>query len=876
MHVVQHQYHRTAPKLRTRSRERISNGTHAHGQGHRLANNGHAGHRSSSPPPLPKSATLPLHTKRAPFTSTSDPSHARPLHNGNGYDLSHSSYNGLTPTLNSQQAQAILRSPSPVTCVPGENGALHTHSSLSHSNSGLCLQTTASDPPQSLATLFENSPRIAELIRQLEASRTSLTELRSQLSDAQSSAAASHSALSDELESQRARKRADDASRMDLKARTRSLEEAKRSAESVRRDAEKRLKAVQSTRSGVISRSERLKKEVDNMGKQVEVCGSDIVRSGVETSAIEKELIANVEKRRAEVRDMEEVIVGLGSQVRQMEERLESEKQRLKGAEKKAKEREDAENKHYQNFMQPPSGISLVHNGQPDKSTTTNEGSDIQYPDTKGPLLPHDNSPVLMPRRLSGASNQGMVRSPPEVRPTLTLSPTGLAARSKGYSIFDEDIASLQKSQIVTHGSVGRPFNSLNARSFAPFADSDGLMSVAASGGGFSPVTSSLIPSSLIETLGISPSGIDILSSDLVNATSTPIEPMEASRSFQSDSDVIIERDWQAKHGKHNAPIVSSLSTLGGQERSSPISLSPVSSSAMATEQDPFEVRVSHQNQRGFDEFGVLNRVDQRMTLPPRTTQLVAQDFSVPQRVRVESLPVASIDRPAPATDSNRWIFGKEKKRLNPDAKEFSLSKETELKLLSKNANVTVARDNVPPMVPGLVPSEPTFDMIKSTLGTPPLMHSQATHSSSTSSVLSTPSMSPFGSWFGAFTPSPEERKKLNPSLGSSNNTSLEQLTSLDVPSLPESPKPGYVNHSHGHPQVQSLINGSSLWSSDSSPLRPKLKFSPFADDEPVPPPPPAKTTAINGSLDSRICAHQEESSRGASRLRIVERSMTK
>ena len=176
--------------------------------------------------------------------------------------------------------------------------------------------------------------------------------------------------------------------------------------------------------------------------------------------------------------------------------------------------------------------------------------------------------------------------------------------------------------------------------------------------------------------------------------------------------------------------------------------------------------------------------------------------------------------------------------------------------LLSKNAGSTVPTTTTTATSTALAPaptqSVPSFDMIKSAFTTtPPLTHSQATAlSSSTSSKSTPPSVSPFmSSWFGssrAFAPSPEEREKLKRALGGSNNTSLDQLTQLsslsDVGSLPASPKPapGFVNHGHGHahghhtPVHANTLNGASpsLWGSDGYSHKPRLTFSPFADDD--------------------------------------------
>jgi len=129
---------------------------------------------------------------------------------------------------------------------------------------------------------------------------------------------------------------------------------------------------------------------------------------------------------------------------------------------------------------------------------------------------------------------------------------------------------------------------------------------------------------------------------------------------------------------------------------------------------------------------------------------------------------------------------------LNPDAKEFSLSRKSS---------------------PGVIGGSPYDALNPNGLGI------SAMTASTSSSLLR------------AFAPLPEEREALQRALGGSTNTSFERLPSLsDVGSISSSP-----SHSHAllpHPPAQEMGKMIPSWLQALPRVR-KVNFSPWDDEEP-------------------------------------------
>ncbi|TFK22590.1 hypothetical protein FA15DRAFT_671386 [Coprinopsis marcescibilis] len=247
--------------------------------------------RSSSPPPLSKSASLPLHAKRVPVP--------------------------LNEKSNDHVSQAL-------SCPP-----LHPVASDGIGRLG-------SAPTSSRSGLFEQSPLIAEILRQISSSSTSVQELRTQLTECQSSASQSHDALQQELDACRDRKRQEDGFKSDLKARTKTLDDSKRTSETVKRDAERKLKAARNTRDTAQRRIEFLDKEIVTLTGRLKEDQIFLVQKTLDPSSVDLELTQALEMKKQDIKAAEDILASLNRRSRELEERLSSERERLRTLKEKS------------------------------------------------------------------------------------------------------------------------------------------------------------------------------------------------------------------------------------------------------------------------------------------------------------------------------------------------------------------------------------------------------------------------------------------------------------------------------------------------------------------------------------------------------------
>ncbi|KAF7376087.1 Proteophosphoglycan ppg4 [Mycena sanguinolenta] len=648
--------------------------------------------RSSTPPPLPKSASLPLHTPR--------PSPA---------DRLHASQPNLSsqPTLATEQvvgSPILSRSPS---------------------------------------TIFDQSPRIVEVLHQISLSSRSVQDLRNQLIDFQTSSSAAHASLQTEVDSFRDRKRQEDMSRSELKARTKALDDSKRAAESVKKDVEKRLKAAQNARDDANQRMAFLDKEISTLQQRLVDDKSSMLQSQ-EVSQPEQEIAEALEQRRQEIKVAEDVIAALNLRARELEDKLSSEKDRLKLA------RERAELRRQDRSFQPHNATSgpwaLAPRNLYDSNTSSAEALDTTTGRGRRSSDPYALPTSPRPAKLTLGSISNFNNGPALGN---LLNP---APRSNGYSIFD-DVFLNQPSLVSGNFS---PFGEPDLRFQVPLA----LMS---------PTSQSLIPSGLMSSLD---------SSD------------GSSRSFQSESDAFMDKEWK-EASLHRTRSQQSSPNFGV----GPITVSPTSlhgPSANDYERDPFEVHVP-------------------LTSPParereyRTSEASMDMQRVTLAHRTHSDPTSNKeDAPAPSSTaekavSRRWFTSnkdKPKKGLNPDAKEFSLPKKATTHTTS--------------------PRPTAYDALNPNgLGSNMMAPTSASHS-----------------LLRAFAPSPAEREALHRGLGGSGNASLERLPSLsDMGSIPSSPA-----LAHAVPAAQRAIDGKMMlptWLSSLPRIR-KPNFSPWEDEEPV------------------------------------------
>lgn len=402
-------------------------------------------------------------------------------------------------------------------------------------------------PLPSSSTLFDQSPRVAELLRQISLSKASILDLRSQLTDSEACAAQSHSALQNELESLRERKRQDDLARTELRTRTKNLDDQKRNAETLKRDAEKRLKTAETAHDDTNQRIAHLDREITLLQQRLLDDEASICRTN-DFPEHDQVVVDALEYKREEIKAAEDIIVALNIRTRELEDKLASEKQRLHLIRDKADRRK-------QESLQ---AFGLVYE--------------------------RDDSPI-------------------------SLSPKPATLSLGSLSNFNRSSSGL---------------GNLMPCNFSPFADSPVSPSAI-----LSPSCSSLIPAGLISSMETTTDSV--------------------SRSFRSESDIIMERDWQIHNGDthlvQHSPAFAPITT------SSPI------------EHDPFEVRVLSSRER------------ERYQPPSDSLQLASALSRKPNgAVSISAAP--------------------SKKGLNPDAKVFNYSPKGAISATSSSSSFDALNPN--------------------------------------------------------------------------------------------------------------------------------------------------------------------------------------
>jgi len=320
----------------------------------------------------------------------------------------------------------------------------------------------------------------------------------------------------------------------------------------------------------------------------------------------------------------------------------------------------------------------------------------------------------------------------------------------------------------------------------------------------FSPFDAEMRPSSI----GVlSPTSQSLIPSGLISSLDNTEAP---SRSFQSESDLIMDRDWRTSSMQQRMQHSSGSDTQNppfGSTTTSPISLRGPSVANEYGQHDPFEVRVlpqhrlSSENPMDMQRASLLHRAYSDPSSPG-----FGESFA-PFNAGTAS---AAADTTNKTPTPRRWFpthrDKQPKKGLNPDAKVFSLS--------------STSRTS-PPIIVAPRPGNNTYDALNPNgLGSHMLTPTPTTANQSL---------------LRAFAPSPAEREALQRALGGSTNTSLERLPSLsDVGSIPPSP-----SHVHAAAATMTLPPadpreiGKVLPSwLQSLPRIDKPNFSPWEDEE--------------------------------------------
>lgn len=614
---------------------------------------------------------------------------------------------------------------------------------------------------------------IAEVLRQISLSKTSVLDLRTQVADCQSAASQSHNLLQAEVDSYRDRKRQEDASKLELKTRTKVLDDSKRGAESTKRDAEKRLKAAQNARDNANQRMTYLDEEIARLQQRL-IDDETCIRQCKEgASDAEKEVSEALEDKRQEIKAAEDIIVDLSLRAKELEDRLAGEKEKLRLIKERAEsQRLEAASYNFQTSFQ----LNNSGNWSPVAYSPSFESSN-------GPLTPvasidlreeQEASPILeldygTDRRSSFPRDQQIAPGPTTLnlnsisnfnstKPTNSVGhDTNVAFRTTGYSLYDDGSMSLNQTP-QAHVST-----------FSPFGDSDEDSPYSAAPH-VSPGTS-LIPTGLIESDSVS-------------------------RSFQSENDIFLDREWRASKPSLPYQLQTGMNDTAGYTNttvtSSPIS--PHGPSANDFEYD-FRSMVQHDHDNAHERQSELSLDMQRASWFHRT-------HSAPNHPLYET---DEVDESHTMTKAGprRWFSTaskeKPKKGLNPDAKVFNIS-----------------RKSAPCFMPSSAVNQAYDALNPNGLG--------ANDLPATSNSL-----------LRAFAPSRAEREALQRALGGSTNTSFERLPSLsDVGSLPSSPQ-----HVHAHAAVQHIPQHSARemgkvlpsWL-QSLPRIHKAKFSPWDDED--------------------------------------------
>jgi hypothetical protein len=616
-------------------------------------------------------------------------------------------------------------------------------------------------PSRSPSTLFDQSPNIAEVLRQISLSKTTVHDLRAQLTDCQTCSSQSHAQLQSEVESLRDRKRQEDLSKLDIKSRTKTLDDSKRHTETVKKDAEKRLRSAQIARDSTTQRMDHLDKEIIKFQRSLSEDEALIRHSRESVYEAEQQVSDALERKKHEIKVAEDVVSALNQRARELEENVTEAKGKL--ARLKERNETHRQDQTLRSASQAPwdsvNGFSVPESGEQRHSLT---GFEAISGLGRRPSVSRDSQGFSNPSPLALSTNA--------VYHANNVGHTVL--RANGYSVFDDSILTAQ--QRTSHQSRHLSTN------FSPFDDNDTSRGIASV---ISLTGQSLIPS----------------------APATTLDSHDGSRSFQSESDVYMDKEWRGPNIAHNAVRPSDRQSSGfASTATSPVSLHAPSGHEF--DHDPCEFRFM---QTG-GEYGLRN-ASQEAPLDNQRTAWVQRTNSDPNS---NQYPTEIFDAPNPMViekvTPRRWFSttskDKAKKGLNPDAKVFTLARK-----FPHRTSMSGSAFNVSSGI-----STTTYDALNPNgLGSQPV----STTTSTNNSLLR------------AFAPSPAEREVLQRALGGSTNTSFERLPSLsDVGSIPSSP-----SHVHALPAATPQQMGKVLPSwLQSLPRFRKANFSPWEDEEPV------------------------------------------
>jgi hypothetical protein len=246
---------------------------------------------------------------------------------------------------------------------------------------------------------LEHSPLLDEVLRQITNSKESVHDIHSQIAECQLVTTRSYSVLQHEVETYRERKQQEDAARLELKSRTKLLDDSKRGAESAKKDADKNLKAVQLIRDNTGHQLESLQEKILSLqGHLLE--DHDFILC-YQKQSLEPAINDTLEQKRADIRAAEHSVAILNQRSRELEDRLLSERERLRVLRQKSEDQKlyypflediDPVSQHYDRRFHPlPPPIShssemnplpfVIPGGRADlPATTTLDFQFLHYP----------------------------------------------------------------------------------------------------------------------------------------------------------------------------------------------------------------------------------------------------------------------------------------------------------------------------------------------------------------------------------------------------------------------------------------------------------------------------------------------------------------
>ena len=578
--------------------------------------------------------------------------------------------------------------------------------------------------------------------------------------------------LQHEVDNHRERKRQEDASKLELKSRTKSLEDSKRVAETLKKEVEKKFKTVQLCRDGTTQRMDVLDKEILAMQQSLSEDRDFVLNHRSQVSETEREIMETLEAKRLEIKTTEDLLLVLNQRSRELEEKLASEKERLQVLRKESETLKENRGhplnyspRHYHYLQEETAWPSNTHTNNPSLSPSL-------------PVLQHGD---FWDQALDALNARQIHEEPQFIEDYHTLS-NGQVSNLNGHL---GSPTAMKDSQSLFPGQSFLPFDNISTSMILNGQPNVDYLATSKDGAKHSQSRDIVVPDGL----------------------STLMEHGNAiSRSFQSDSDPYVDKEW-----RHQPFYPNHYQNDGVDAKRSPATLSPTSLNGGPS--------ISNPDARSLFESHFLpsqDRAQDRQVFDSPSMELQHSTWIPTESETTSLFDSPGAEQQSKASDKGRplrWFTGIGKERstkgLNPDAKEFSLCKST-INMFNSGHSHYHNNHHLPTT---------TYDALN-----PNGLGSKTSSSSTSQSLLR------------AFAPSPAEREALQRALGGSTNASFERLPSLsDVGSIPASPTNAHARvmpPQHSGRDLGSLLPA---WL-QSLPRTRKVNFSPWDDEEPVNP----------------------------------------